>query len=155
MRRLAWIIPFVALLGCSNTPENVLQEPPPALEPVTYEEEHDRLKRKVWATQELFYVGRWADVDKASRSLAITASHLKAMPSDKVPADVRDVYKAATDRLAKAADSLSAASKAESNLQTTDAFQELHLVVRELQPKPTPPAPAVPPAPAAPPGKSE
>lgn len=126
-----------ALLACTlgcQTPEHAAVQPlPPDSPPLNYADLVQRASLQVGAAHEFFYRDAWPDVAQASTAMQETATMLGKLKPEDVPAKHRDTLAKYSKDFGEAAAALRDAGKAKDAIKTTEAFQRLHLTVRELR----------------------
>jgi hypothetical protein len=134
MSRLCVCTLFLACaLGC-QTPERAAVQPlPPDSPQLSYADLVQRASLQVGAAHEFFYRDAWQDVAQASTAMQETATILAKLKPEEVPAKHRDTLAKYSKELGEAAVALRDAGQAKDAIKTTEAFQRLHLAVRELR----------------------
>jgi hypothetical protein len=133
---LAWgliVLALFTLTGC-QTPDRAAVQPLPPDAPVPpYGELVGRAKSQLAAAHEFFYRDSWRDVEQAADALFQTATFLEKVKTEDVPAKKRDQLTKLSKDLAEGAHALRDAGHAQDPVKTTEAFQRLHLTVRDLR----------------------
>jgi len=134
MSRYVLAISLLAVaLGC-QTPERAAVQPlPPDAAPLSYPDLVQRVSLQVGAAHEFFYRDAWPDVTQASTAMQETATMLAKLKPEDVPAKHRDTLAKYSKELSEAATALREAGQSKDAIKTTEAFQKLHLAVRELR----------------------
>jgi hypothetical protein len=122
------------LAGCQSPERAAVQPLPPNAGPLTYPDLVNRAKAQVAAGQEFFFRDSWTDVEQAADALRQTGELLGKLKPEDVPANKRDMLAKQVKELTDAAGALREAGQAKDARAATQAFQRLHLVVRELRP---------------------
>src|SRR5262249_56681651 len=91
-----------------------------------------RRRLQAGSATEAFYVDRWNDLEDSARALKESAGMLAK--ASEVPAKHKDKLAASAAELAKDADQLREAAKAQDVKKTNEILQRIHLKVRELRP---------------------
>jgi hypothetical protein len=133
IRRIVALALLYSIVGC-QTPEKAAVQPlPPDAGPLSYADLIQRATLQVGAAHEFFYRDAWAEVSQASVAMQETATLLGKLKSDDVPAKHRDSLAKSSKEFSDAATALHEAGQAKDAIKTTEAFQRLHLAVRELR----------------------
>ena len=135
MKRLAGIGWLTLLLAGCQTAEKAVQPLPPNAPPLSYQELFDRAKQQVAAAQEFFYRDSWRDLEQAAVALDQTGDLLARVKPEDAPARQKEQLVKLATNFREAATSLGEASKRQNADETTQAFQRLHLAVRDLRPE--------------------
>jgi hypothetical protein len=99
--------------------------------PLPYAELLTRARQQATAATEAFYVNRWGDLEEMARGLEQTARFLPR--STEIPLAHRDKLAAQADELARDAQRLREAARAQDVTQANSTMQRINLKVRELR----------------------
>jgi hypothetical protein len=122
------------LAGCQTAERAAVQPLPADTTALTYQDLVGRAKAQVSAAQEFFYRDSWADVAQAADALKETAGLLGKFDPKNVPEKQQKGLTQNAKELTDAATRLHDAGQAEDAIKTTEAFQKLHLTIRDLRP---------------------
>jgi hypothetical protein len=132
-RVVVWSGLLAVILGCQTAERAAVQPLPPDAPPMSYTDLTVRASLQVSAAHEFFYRDAWADVNQASVAMQETATLLNKLKPEDVPEKHRTTLAKNTKEFVDAATALRDAGQAKDVIKTTEAFQRLHLAVRELR----------------------
>jgi hypothetical protein len=125
----------LVFLGCKSAEQAAVEPLPPGVPPPAYADFFHRTKLQVAAAQDSFYRDNWADVQKAANALQESATVLATYKNEEVPPNLKDQTAKQSKNLADTATILHAACKEQDAQKTTETFQRLHLLIRDLRPE--------------------
>jgi len=135
MRLLLALLGLALFVGCQSPERAALQPLPPEAPFPSYPELVERAEKQVWAAHQYFYRDSWKDVELASDALKETATLLTKAKTDDLTAKQKEALPKLTTELTEASQALREASIAKDATKTTQAFQRLHLTIRQFQSK--------------------
>jgi len=134
MRRIYWLLLMPLFAGsCTVPPETLPVQPLPLNGQADYAGLVTRARLQASNATDAFYVDKWTDLEESARALKDSAG-LLAKAAD-VPAKHKDKLPATAGELAKDADQLREAAKAQDVKKANEILQRIHLKVRELRPE--------------------
>ncbi|GBD35302.1 hypothetical protein HRbin36_00412 [bacterium HR36] len=139
MWRRAWVtgmvgIIYLASCGCQSLEKQALEPLPADGPPLAYSELVERARRQVWAAQEIFYRDNWEELIKASDALHETGQRLAQFSAERVPARCREVWPKPVEEFRQAVLKLRESARQHDAIQSANAFQTLHLVLKQIRP---------------------
>lgn len=120
--------------GCQSPEKQVLQPLPADAPPMPYADLVERARRQVWAAQEVFYRDNWDELVQAADALQQTAERLAQVPTDQLPMRCRSSWPKPADEFRAAAAQLRNHARQRDAVQSANAFQKLHLVLKDIRP---------------------
>jgi len=139
MWRLAKVVMTVGLAGflcygCQSLEKQALEPLPADAPPLPYADLVERARRQVWAAQEIFYRDSWDELVKATEALQETAQRLSQVKAEQVPTRCRPIWPKPAEEFGTAVRKLQDAARHQDAIQSANAFQTLHLVLKQIRP---------------------
>ncbi|MCS7159086.1 MAG: hypothetical protein RMJ19_01320 [Gemmatales bacterium] len=133
-RVVVWLGVSLLGMGCQSVEKRGVEPLPTHATTIPYADLVEHARRQLWAAQEIFYRDHWDELTKAGETLQETAQHLLRVPAERVPPRCRDLWPKPAEEFRTAAEHLRNCARQQDAIQCAQAFQKLHLVLRQIRP---------------------